>query len=92
MRLAQCPRYPREKFWALESRLQRWLPLELPLPRLFRLQWWLCSQTGLAVGINSYTFTLRSREVNSFPARAGRPVGGWPQGAEGRQRLSSAPA
>lgn len=31
----------------------------------------------MAVGINSSTFTLRSREVNSFPARAGRPSGEW---------------
>ena len=46
--------------------------------------------SGLAVGINSSTFTLRSREVNSFSAGAGRPVGGWPQGAEGRRRLRSA--
>lgn len=39
--------------------------------RLQRLLW----QTGWAVGINSSTFMLRSREVNSFPARAGEAGG-----------------
>lgn len=47
----------------------------------------------LAVGINSSTFTLRSLEVNSFPARAGKaggPGSGHREQREGR-RLRSAP-
>lgn len=74
MRLAQCPRCPPRKVLALGV-----LALALALTGARSL---LLPPTPvaaladrLAVGINSSTFTLRSLEVNSFPARAGKAGG-----------------
>lgn len=85
VRLAQCPRWPpgvlgepRAAHSLLTPSLASHSLCSCSL-RLQRLLW----QTGWAVGINSSTFMLRSREVNSFPARAGE-VGGESHPAQGR--------